>query len=621
MNKTSKLFAGFAALALFAACSSDEPMGNNPEGPVVPVEGQTAYLNVKINSANETFGRATDFNDPSYNDGNGEEHAVENAKFFFFDENGIYLNLNVSVNDPVGNDPNKNENIEWMLTNNVLVLKDLTGKNYPKYMLTVLNMSGFEASETLEATSKSLSEYAKNFTSTSAADKIVDTDAKFNFVMTTSSYFGSTNNHVDDGSFYCVNKLVDENFQTTPTAALNTKPVNVYVERLAAKVQLGIKMTDDNDVKTLADGTKIYRLEITLAGGSNDNNEEIDGGVTADTPLYVKIEGWSLNGVANNSFMSKQLLPNWKTAPVFTNWNNDGYYRSYWAWSVPYRAGAAAATNELTFVAPKVLDGELTNDNVDYAQYCYENTNAWENITMSTSSVNGDHVAVYNNRVTHVLVKATVCDENGNGLDLVNFRGTPFLTSSFKAYVLSALKNSTAGLPYYYLTNSNVSEDDATENDYTQVDVKDIAFEGIKGTSLEKVKIIVSNTAQLYEKKIVEGKTKFVPVETSVLAGRIDEWVGNETINWYNGGASDYRIPIEHNATDATYGKEGYYGVVRNHWYKLEINKFSRLGHAIYDPDNEEEVIKPEDPENPLYYVGAKINILSWRVINQGVEL
>lgn len=39
MNKTSKLFAGFAALALFAACSSDEPMGNNPEGPVTPVEG------------------------------------------------------------------------------------------------------------------------------------------------------------------------------------------------------------------------------------------------------------------------------------------------------------------------------------------------------------------------------------------------------------------------------------------------------------------------------------------------------------------------------------------------------------------------------------------------------
>ena len=52
MNKTSKLFAGFAALALFAACSSDEPMGNNPEGPVTPVEGQKAYLNVKINSAN-----------------------------------------------------------------------------------------------------------------------------------------------------------------------------------------------------------------------------------------------------------------------------------------------------------------------------------------------------------------------------------------------------------------------------------------------------------------------------------------------------------------------------------------------------------------------------------------
>lgn len=618
MNKTSKLFAGFAALALFAACSSDEPMGNNPEGPVTPVEGQKAYLNVKINSANETLGRATDFDTPAYTDGNQDEHAVENAKFFFFDENGIYINLHVSVNNP-GGASDSSENIEWTL-NNVLVLEDLTGTNYPKYMLTVLNMSDFEASETLEATSKALSEYAANFTATSTVDKIVDTDSKFNFVMTTSSYFGSTNNHVDNDYFYCVNQLVDENFQTTPTAALNTKPVNVYVERLAAKVQLGVNITGTDNVITLTDGTKLYKLETTLSGGGNDNNETITGGITANTPIYVKVEGWSLNAVAPNSFMSKQLLPEWNTTPVFTGWNNDGYYRSYWAWSVPYEAGASAS-DELTFVAPKVLDGKLTNDDTNYAQYCYENTNTWDNITRTTTGgTNGDHVDVYNNRVTHVVVKATVCDATGSELDIVNFRGTPFLTSSFKAYVLNALKNSTAGLPYYYLTSS-VSTEDATENDYTQVDVTDIKLEGIEGTNLEKAKIVVSNTAQLYEKTVTDGETKFVPVDTSDLSDRITEWVHGETINWYNDGSSVYYIPIEHNAKTDTYGKEGYYGVVRNHWYNLEITKFSRLGHALYDPDNEDEVLKPEDPENPLYYVGAKINILSWRVINQGVEL
>ena len=624
MNKTSKLFAGFAALALFAACSSDEPMGNNPEGPVTPVEGQKAYLSVKINSANETFGRATDFDTPAYTDGDENEHKVENAKFFFFDENGIYINLHVSVNDPQGAG-NDSENIEWTL-NNVLVLEDLTGTNYPKYMLTVLNMPGFEASETLEATSQALSKYADNSMPKLAEGEtlkhVVDDATKFNFVMTTSSYFGSTNNHVDNDSFYCVNQLVDENFQTTPTAALNTKPVNVYVERLAAKVQLGVKINGTDDVKTLEDGTKIYKLETTLAGGDNGNNENIPGGVTANTPLYVKIEGWSLNAVATNSFMSKQLLPAWKTTDVFTNWNNEGYYRSYWAWSVPYRAGGAGATDELTFVAPKFLDGKLTNDEAGYAQYCYENTNTWENMTKTTTGgTNGDHVDVYNNRVTHVVVKATVCDENGDELDLVNFRGTPFLTSSFKAYVLSALKNSTAGLPYYYLTNSSVTAENATEKDYTQVDVTDIDLQGIKGTNLEKAEIVVSNKAQLYEKTVVEGETKFVAVETSVLTDRITEWVNGQDINWYRDGASIYYIPIEHNAKDATYGKEGYYGVVRNHWYNLEITKFSRLGHALYDPDNAEEVLKPEDPENPLYYVGARINILSWRVINQGVEL
>ena len=45
------------------------------------------------------------------------------------------------------------------------------------------------------------------------------------------------------------------------------------------------------------------------------------------------------------------------------------------------------------------------------------------------------------------------------------------------------------------------------------------------------------------------------------------------------------------------------------------------MGHALYDPENGSEILKPEGPEDPLYYVGAKINILSWRVINQGVDL
>lgn len=52
MNKLNKLFAGFAAVAMLAACSNDEPTpGEKPSGDI-------AYLAVTI-SAPETGSRAT----------------------------------------------------------------------------------------------------------------------------------------------------------------------------------------------------------------------------------------------------------------------------------------------------------------------------------------------------------------------------------------------------------------------------------------------------------------------------------------------------------------------------------------------------------------------------------
>lgn len=92
----------------------------------------------------------------------------------------------------------------------------------------------------------------------------------------------------------------------------------------------------------------------------------------------------------------------------------------------------------------------------------------------------------------------------------------------------------------------------------------------------------------------------------------------------YENGKSVYYIPVQH--LGALEGKttvdECYYGVVRNHWYKLTISKFTKVGHGIWDPEEGRvETLKPDKPENPLYYLGADINILAWKVVNQNVEL
>ena len=51
----------------------------------------------------------------------------------------------------------------------------------------------------------------------------------------------------------------------------------------------------------------------------------------------------------------------------------------------------------------------------------------------------------------------------------------------------------------------------------------------------------------------------------------------------------------------------------------LSIDKLSKLGKGIFDPD---EVIIPNvEDEKETYYIGATIHNLSWKLVNQGVEL
>lgn len=607
MKTTARLFYAAGALSVLASCASDEPAAGGSSS--ITGGGEKAYLNVQLTSTGDLF-RSTDFEDENYQ--NGTEHDVNSAKFLFFDEQGNYV-LNAKLANPsFGEAPAGQDKVEWMSTQNVLVLEDLTANNYPTYMMTVINMPDFTAEATMEATARKLSVYAEEFAA-----------GKQNFVMTTTSYSGTDANHDDfstsGAAAYNVTKLVAENFRNTPEDALNQNPVDVYVERLAAKVQLKVSA---KNTSTYTDGAgithTIYRLEQTVAGDDNDNN---GNGSTANTEIWLEVQGWGLNATAKNSYMSKVLAADWFTTAPFKGWNSAERFRSFWGESTLYGL-ADAAENNLTFVAPAALNGTLMNEDADYAQYCYENTNAPANIVLTNAA---GQKLVYENRVTHVALKTRLCDSEGNDLAMVSFRGTLFLEDSFKAYALRTL-NTTSKLNYYIL----VSETE-TEKSYRQVDASDITLSAAAGT-YDKAELSTSalNGVTLYAKSIdADGKEKYTEINgglanlNSALASVYDNSANSTSkLFWYNGGGNVYYIPVEHNAlVGAEKDTEGYYGVVRNHWYQLDINSFSRVGHALNDPDNGTVVIRPDEPEDPLYYVGARINIVPWRVISQKVDL
>lgn len=75
-------------------------------------------------------------------------------------------------------------------------------------------------------------------------------------------------------------------------------------------------------------------------------------------------------------------------------------------------------------------------------------------------------------------------------------------------------------------------------------------------------------------------------------------------------GMAYYHTGVEHLGTTK--------GIVRNHFYQIDVNTIKGFGTPVYDPDSK---FEPVDPQEVKTYIAAKINVLSWRVVSQSVNL
>ena len=83
----------------------------------------------------------------------------------------------------------------------------------------------------------------------------------------------------------------------------------------------------------------------------------------------------------------------------------------------------------------------------------------------------------------------------------------------------------------------------------------------------------------------------------------------------YTNGETFYYVDIKHLGMT---GKAAEFGIVRNHAYNITINSIKGYGSPVYTGNAFLEY--PETPEQNTY-VSAKINILSWRLVNQSVDI
>lgn len=575
--KMNKLL-GLLVCTALCACSNDES-GIIPNDTPNVFTGDKAYIKVRLADA----GTLTRAQGGDFECGTNEQ-SIKNASFYFYDADGVFVTQGDVWTDGSASTTTPAGNIEFA-SNNIVVLKGLDKKSYPRYMVTVLNKpTGFVHGKTLDEMQTVLADNNAEGIYYPATTDNVTTNY---FTMSTTSYT-ETNREK-----HFVTEVNEGNISLEPmtdaSAIANT--VTVYVERLAAKVTLKVS---DNLPK---DANGRYPIKVTVAG---ENNSAGSGDIASED-LYVELLGWKLNATAKKSFMVKNIDAAWMDNDLGFTWNRPTDRRSHWGKSFNYgfsgypenAAGVPANSEYLNYVD---LENGLTA--LENPAYCAENTNTNTIVT-----------ANFPTGVTSILLKAKVCDANGNALDLVRYNGLLFKQDSFLEYVLNVLQTRNQ-LDVWY-ANGTDEEGNAR---YTQIGKEYVKLEHVGDG---KVKVVFTNEhgTSLYAEDGSNCSDQTITALNDDLASASADAIA------YNGGLMYYNIPVEHlnNGDVAENGTipEAKYGVVRNHHYVVTIDKLEKIGRGIFDGN--EKIVPGDDPD--AYYVGAKINILSWKIVSQNVEL
>lgn len=580
--KAKQLVIAGLALAALVACNKEKAVET-------PLKDGDAYINVKI-TYSDPVTKGTAANPPFYF-GTAKEQAIDNAYFVFYYADGSFCQYvkkekaDLKFN-PNGTNSSTDNNVEE-LSDAVVVLKDLKSNLYPVYMAVILNSDNDWINTNIK--DKSISEATsavQTAIATVGTNKQVDWS---NFMMSSSTF----NNGDARTGYYCT-KLTPANFQETAEKAVESgNPVEAYVERLAAKVKVEF-------------GSALSK------NGGIIGSFEVDGKAM---DLYFKVTGWGLNATTKDSYCFKNIDATWDKDKLGFEWNDVSNFRSYWAKSTNYGSGdypgtynssdehykddANVTLNYITYNDLKVaLDGNA---------YCRENTNTAEYMNKNLSST-----------ATSVLLGATIVDKDDKALTLYNYNGKLYTENYYKAAALNDYEAKNTDKIFWKKTTSNTGET------FDKVEPKDLEIVR-SADGYAHVELTKADNYYYGSREAIQNSTA-----KAVKTEKANEYLNGTTQYKYNTGCSYYKdgemyynIPIEHlresDKTAENYTiQEGDYGVVRNHYYIITITKIKNLGKAVNEPD---EVIVPNDDDTKSYYVAAKINVLSWKVVRQTVEL
>ena len=607
-----------AATLALGACSSDNVVDNGGSNPIDLSKGGFVKMSLNLPTDNNRGSRAT------LDDGLANEYGIKNAYLVLFEEKdddekegaakfkGAY-ELNNSNFEAVGDDPN-----HVTITKRIAFANDTkkpSDSNKHIYALVVLNNNGLF---TVDGTTHTLTfaanitpgDYATtaNFANFSKAIASTNTDGTTPFAsnvatngifMTNAPLCTQPGGATAPGTDAAIKTLADvtSNIYTTEAEAKSKPAAEIYVERAVAKV------TVQNKTGELV---------------ANQNN--------AASKISYKLYNWAVDNTNKKSYIVRQYDKSWNSINSNKVTAADAS-KFRFVWSTPVNPNATDA-NKLYRTA-FAQDPEYKTTTADADNYNRIASNASMSTAFGNSTEFGNEHPQY-------------CNENTFQVTAQNQDQT--------TRVVLGVKMSAPGTTTY----------DADL--YTVNDNKEVVY--TKATLAERLKNILLNeptvktwadahtnvSLDITFNEDEAGKTtiKEATLKGKTAPGAADEtFAGTFTTNFdkalpnivrYKGGVAYYAVRIKHfGDTDTPWNVEGQgvtaggnsniyhtgsndwflgrYGVVRNNWYDISVNKIQTLGDATIPAFTN----YPDDVlEN---YISVSINVLSWSKHSQSADL
>lgn len=604
--KTFKLFVSLFGMALFCACSEND-LQNVNNG---TVEKESQYMAVEIISPSTAKTKAT--TEPGKNDfeeglDTPDENKVNSLRFYFFDAEGTVSitasNKNFLDVTPIPSEEEGDNmpNVEQKLKAVIVISPE--NKSKVNSMLAVANFDNAELTDNKDYSRNELAKLSGDYSS------IYKEDPKTaNFMMTSSTY-------ADANGQVTRSYIKPENLCAKEDEALKN-PVKIYIERVVAKVKLNTKWNTTG--KSASEGQKTIPAMETVENVRYNNKEgytavkakDKDGNAITNSNgknVYILFTNWDVTGKANKSYLIKKVNSTsaWSTLNGLWFWNHPAYYRSYWA------------------VNPedvKLIYGKHTDIKQNFGESTYCQENAADDFTDgSKSSYNPANET--SNR-TQAIIAATLvtldAEKNATPISLAKWAGAEYTEDGVKAQMLALVtqdiyvkevegEGESQIVKYRTITEEEVELVTATEagkaDDKTEESERYLSY----------LKLTANASKQVYYKDR-DGKEQYK--DSNAVNEYLCDMPGAKI--WHD-GLTYYYTDIKHLGQEANNTGYGYYGVVRNHIYNITIESVTGLGTPVLDED--ENIIPQHPQEDQDTYVAAQIHILSWRIVNNNVDL